>query len=55
MNVLKYLGIFILLIGVGVLTVPTILGIASNTYLLVGLLLIAIGYFGYIILNKRVE
>jgi hypothetical protein len=55
MNALKYLGVLVLLIGVGVLTVPTIIGNSSNTLLSVGLLLIIFGYFGHILLNKKIE
>ncbi|MDR1407548.1 MAG: hypothetical protein LBJ23_05825 [Tannerella sp.] len=55
MNALKYLGILILLIGVVILTVPTIVGQSSNTFLLVGLTTIIVGFFAHIILNKKIE
>ena len=55
MSALKYLGILILLIGVGVLVVPTLMGSPSNTLLAVGLLLVIFGFFSYIFLNKKFE
>jgi len=55
MNALKYLGIIVLLIGVGVLTVPTLIGSPSNTILLTGLAIILVGFIGHIILNKKIQ
>ena len=55
MSALKYLGVLILLIGVGVLICPTIMGFRSNTYLLAGLLLIIFGFLGHIFFNKKFE
>lgn len=55
MNALKYLGVLILLIGVIVLAVPAINGSLTNTHLLAGLSLIAIGFFGHILLNRKIE
>ena len=55
MSALKYLGIFILLIGVVVLIIPTLTGKPSNMYLLVGLLLIIGGLLGHIFFNKKFE
>jgi uncharacterized membrane protein HdeD (DUF308 family) len=52
---LKYLGVFVLLIGVVILAVPTITHHLSNSTLLIGLVVIIIGYLGHIFLNKRVE
>ncbi|MDR3195124.1 MAG: hypothetical protein LBT76_07540 [Tannerella sp.] len=55
MSALKYLGIFILLIGVAVLAVPAVTGGLTNTHLLVGLFLVVGGYLGHIALNKKFE
>jgi len=55
MSALKYLGVLIILIGVAVLIVPTMIGNPSNTFLMVGLLLIIGGYFSHIVLNKKIE
>ena len=55
MSVLKYLGIFILLIGVAVLVLPTILGNPSNTYLMACLIVIIVGFFAHILLNRKFE
>lgn len=55
MSALKYLGILILLVGVVILTVPTLVGKPSNTFLLVGILTIVAGFFGHIVLNRKVE
>ncbi|MDH6304515.1 uncharacterized membrane protein HdeD (DUF308 family) [Parabacteroides sp. PF5-5] len=54
-SLLKYLGVFILLIGVAVLAVPTITGALSNAMLIAGLALIVVGYLAHIFLNKKVE
>ena len=55
MSALKYLGILVLLIGIAVLVVPTLTGNPSNMYLLVGLVLVIVGCFGHIVLNKIIE
>ena len=55
MSALKYLGVLILLIGVAILIVPTLIGIPSNTYLLIGMAIVIIGFLGHIILNKKFE
>lgn len=54
-ELLKYLGVIILLIGVVVLAVPFLNGTQSNTLLLVGLGLILGGFFAHIFINKRIE
>jgi uncharacterized membrane protein HdeD (DUF308 family) len=54
-TLLKYLGVFVLLIGVGILAVPTITHKLSNSTLLIGLIVIIVGYLGHIYLNKKVE
>ena len=54
MGALKYLGVLILLIGVGVLAATTTVTTGhSNTMLLVGLLLIIFGYLAHIFFNKN--
>ncbi|MDR0758027.1 MAG: hypothetical protein LBF85_09300 [Tannerella sp.] len=55
MSALKYLGIVVLLVGVVILTVPTIVGAASNTFLLAGMATIIAGFFCHILLNKKSE
>ena len=54
-ELLKYLGVIILLIGVVILAIPTIQGQANNVYLGVGLLTMLIGYVSYIAINKRIQ
>lgn len=54
-ELLKYLGVIILLLGVGVLAFPFLSGEQSNTFLLVGLFLILGGFFAHIIINKKIE
>jgi uncharacterized membrane protein HdeD (DUF308 family) len=54
-ELLKYLGVIILLIGVAVLAVPFLNGTQSNTLLLTGLGLIIAGFFAHIFINKRIE
>ena len=53
MGALKYLGILILLIGVGVLAATTAGDTSSNTMLLLGLALIICGYLAHIFFNKN--
>ena len=53
MGALKYLGILILLIGVGVLAATTAGDTSSNTMLLLGLALIICGYLAHICFNKN--
>jgi hypothetical protein len=54
-NLLKYLGVFILLIGVAILAIPNFTGGINNTILLSGLGIIILGYLTHIFLNRRVE
>ncbi len=53
--IIKNLGVIVLLIGVAILAVPTITGGLSNTILIIGLVVIILGYLGHIFLNKKVE
>ena len=56
MNVLmKYLGVFVLLIGVAILAIPAITGGITNGALVAGLVVIVIGYLGHIFLNKKFQ
>jgi uncharacterized membrane protein HdeD (DUF308 family) len=54
-TLLKYLGVFILLIGVAILAIPTITGSLNNSALFIGLVVIILGYLAHIFLNKRFE
>lgn len=54
-ELLKSLGVIVLLIGVAVLAVPAFTGGMSNSALLLGLGLIILGYLGHIVLNKKFE
>jgi len=53
MSVLKYLGVFILLVGAAVLIVPALMSKVTNEILLAGLGLIIVGFIGHIILFKK--
>lgn len=56
MNVLlKNLGVIILLIGIAILAVPALTGGMSNSVLAAGLVVVLIGYFSHIFLNKKFE
>ena len=56
MSALRYLGVLVLLIGVIVLAIPAISGSAgSNVMLVLGLVLVLLGYVGHIMLNKNNE
>ena len=54
-ELIKNLGVIVLLIGVIILAVPALTGGISNSILLTGLGLVLLGYFGHIVINKRVE
>lgn len=54
-ELIKNLGVLVLIIGVAVLAVPFFTGGMSNTILLGGLALVIFGYLGHIAINKRVE
>ena len=49
------LGVIVLIIGAAVLAVPFFTGGMTNSILLTGLGLVLLGYFGHIVINKRVE
>ena len=54
MSALRYLGVLVLLIGVIVLAIPAISGSAGrNVMLVLGLVLVLLGYVGHIMLNKN--
>ena len=52
---LKVLGGIILLVGVGILLIPTITETPDNKYLFIGLCTIIFGFLLHIFLNKKVE
>lgn len=54
-TLMKSLGVIILLIGVGILAIPAFTNMRSNTILGVGLLVIILGFFAHIFLNKKFE
>lgn len=54
-ELLKNLGVIILLIGVLILAVPAMTSGLSNTILLTGLGVIILGYLSHIVINKRLE
>lgn len=54
-ELVKNLGVIVLLIGVIILAVPAITGGITNTILIAGLGVIILGYIGHIVINKRVE
>ncbi len=54
-ELIKNLGVIVLLVGVVILAVPALTGGMTNAILLTGLVVIVIGYLSHIIINKRVE
>jgi uncharacterized membrane protein HdeD (DUF308 family) len=54
-TLLKSIGVILLLIGVAVLAVPFFNGTRTNMTLGLGLLLVILGFFAHIFLNKRFE
>lgn len=54
-EVLKFLGVLVMLAGVIVLIVNVSHGILKNTGLGVSAFLVIIGLLGYIVMNRRIE
>ncbi len=48
----KYIGAFVMLIGVAFLAVPFLMGTTTNTNLIIGLVLVVEGLLGYIYVNN---
>lgn len=51
----KYLGAIILLIGVLVLAIPAFTDKITNNSLLIGLLLVIIGFFAHIVIGRKAK
>lgn len=54
-ELMKNLGVIVLLIGVVILAVPAMTGGLTNAVLMTGLVVIVVGYLGHIFLNKKAE
>jgi len=54
-TLMKSLGALILLIGVGILTIPVITDTPNNAILMGGLITIICGFLLHIFLNKKFE
>ncbi len=54
-NFLKFSGVFLILVGVILLSVYIINNLTNNTFLAVGGLLIILGVVAYILLNRYLE
>lgn len=54
-DLMKYLGVVVLLIGVIILAIPAAQGALNNTILVIGFGIIIAGYLGHIMLNKKAE
>lgn len=54
-NILKYLGIFVMLIGVIVLAVYHFGNYTSNALLITAGVLVVVGAIGHVLLNKYIE
>ena len=54
-NLVKYLGVIILLVGVAILAVPSFMGTSSNGVLVAGLACVIAGFIGHIFINNRVQ
>ncbi len=51
-DLIKYTGIIVILMGVGVLAFTKLTGISNNRWLLIGLVLVLAGFVGHILINK---
>ncbi len=54
-EILKYLGVLVMLAGVIMLAVIVTKGVMRNTGLGVSLLLVIAGMIGYILMNRKLE
>lgn len=54
-QLVKYLGIIIILIGVAILAIPQFMGVTTNTTLGIGLVVMIIGLIAHIVINRYVE
>ena len=54
-TLLKNLGVIILLIGVVVISIPTLTETPSNAYLGFGFFIVILGFVAHIFLNKKFE
>ena len=54
-ELIKNLGVIVLIIGAAVLAVPFFTGGMTNSILLKGMGFVILGYFGNKVINKRVE
>ncbi len=48
----RYSGVIVMIIGVAVLAIPFLLGTTSNFNLLLGLVLVILGFLGHIYVNN---
>ncbi len=48
----KYIGVFVMLIGVAFLALPFFMGTTNNTNLIIGLVLVVEGLLGHIYVNN---
>lgn len=53
-TLLKYVGVFVILLGVAILAGTYYSGALSNTILAISIAMILLGYLGHIFLNKKV-
>ena len=54
-ELMKNLGVIVLLIGVVILAVPAMTGGLTNAVLMTGLIVIVVGYLSHIFINKKAE
>lgn len=52
-QLIKYLGVIVLLLGVAILAIPTMQGTLNNSILIIGFVAIIAGYLGHIVINKK--
>jgi hypothetical protein len=54
-DILKNLGIFLIVIGVIILTISVFKETTTNARLITSAILVVVGFFGHILLNKFVD
>lgn len=54
-ELIKYLGVIVILIGVAILAVPQFMGMTTNFTLGLGLVVMVVGLVGHIVINKNIQ
>ena len=54
-EIIKFSGLFVILLGIIILVISFLRGVTSNTGLIVSILMILFGFIGYLLINRYIE